>query len=366
MHPVLSHRRRFLTYCLVAVFIGLLFAEALVWVRDCRRDEALLFAIPVTLLTSWMLCSAYYVCSAFPLQNRALQRTLAVFLSSALISAAMSTLLMSGWHLLLRSLGTQTYGDVLGMQFLTTFFASVCLLYLISLLAYDILIAFEDIRQAELRSVQSMILAREAELQVLRSQIDPHFLFNSLNSISALTAIDASAARDMTIALADFFRLTLVLASRPFITLEEEWKLCEHFLAVEQIRFGDKLRVNNEIEAAALSASVPPMILQPLLENAIKHGIRHLRQGGVIQVDARVQGQWLYLAVSNPVAANSQNMVGNKLGLANLRQRFSALYHERAQVSWQKTDSGFTVNITLPLEHVAHDSSTDTDSADRR
>lgn len=355
MHPILSSRRRFLSYSLIAALIGAGFAELLHQLINCQRAEALLFALPLCLLYGWVLCSAYYVSRAFPLQNRRLIRTLTVFISSALIAAATIGAAVVGWHFLLTEMAMQTHGDPLGVQFLLNSCIAAFLLYLIALLAYDIVLAFEDIRKAELHRSQATLLARDAELQVLRSQIDPHFLFNSLNSISALTAIDPAAARDMTIALADFFRLTLALADRREIRLQDEWHLCQRFLSVEQIRFGDKLQLDCQFDDASLAASVPPMILQPLLENAIKHGIRHLRQGGMISVRGETRNGWLYISVANPCTESDKQNIGNQLGLANLKQRFASLYQDRAQVSWQKSDTEFSVNITLPIKAAEHD-----------
>jgi len=193
------------------------------------------------------------------------------------------------------------------------------------------------------------VLAREAELQMLRAQINPHFLFNSLNSISALTSIDPIAARSMTIALAQFFRQSLTLSEQITVPLFKEIELCERFLDVEKIRFGPKLQSRFEIASPAQSALIPPMLLQPLIENAVKHGIRGLPEGGVIHVTGLVRELWLYILVENPCDESSPDSTGNGLGLTNIKQRLMNIYGNQTRFKWNKTSNLFSVEITIPL-----------------
>jgi LytS/YehU family sensor histidine kinase len=188
---------------------------------------------------------------------------------------------------------------------------------------------------------------------MLRTQINPHFLFNSLNSISALTGFDPSAAREMTVDLAQFFRRTLALAERERITLGEEVVLCEHFLAIEKRRFGAKLNAELRVSPAAAECLLPPMTLQPLLENAIKHGIRQVDGGGTIAVDALVRDGWLHLAVVNPVAREDVPASGHGVGLKNIRERLAVLYGARARIGWQRSETQFAIEINLPIDKEA-------------
>ncbi|HEY0894706.1 MAG TPA: histidine kinase, partial [Cellvibrio sp.] len=231
-------------------------------------------------------------------------------------------------------------------------FVVALLLYLVSLLAHDVFIAFENIRSAEHRQVASQLQAREAELQMLRSQINPHFLFNSLNSISALTSINANAARDMAIELGSFYRKTLALSEKTQIPLGEEVELCQYFLAIEKIRFGEKLHVSWAIDPATLIAQVPAMFMQPLIENAIKHGICNLSKGGVVQIKSAIEDCWLHIAISNPVDPESHSTIGTATGLKNFKARIHTLYQERARISWYKAHNNFYLDIIIPFEPV--------------
>jgi len=233
------------------------------------------------------------------------------------------------------------------------FFAAGCGLYLLSLLAHDVLVAFESVQDAARREAESRVLARDAELQMLRTQINPHFLFNSLNSISALTGFDPEAAREMTVDLAQFFRRTLALAERERITLGEEVTLCEHFLAIEKRRFGARLATELRVGTEAASCLLPPMTLQPLLENAIKHGIRQVDGGGTIAVDAHVRDTVLRIAVTNPVACEDTPAGTHGVGLRNIRERLAVLYGPRASITWQRSATEFAIEIHLPVDKEA-------------
>lgn len=193
-------------------------------------------------------------------------------------------------------------------------------------------------------------MVRDAELQLLRNQINPHFLFNSLNSISALTSIDAAAARGMAIELGSFYRKTLAISERQYISLGEEIALCEHFMAIEKMRFGDKLQARWSIDAAAMAVQVPAMFMQPLLENAIKHGICNLDEGGTIDVHAVVRNAALHISIDNPVDNEPSLAKGTATGLKNLKSRVENLYQEQASVRWQKRDGHFIVELILPIK----------------
>lgn len=351
MNPFLSNLRAICYNSLIWALVGALFAVLLVMTQVTGWQQALLFTLPVCLSFGFISASAYYVCKALPLNKRYFLSWLTFFGTSSFFSAALWLFIALAWNRLCNSVDPSSAFE-LNTTILWLTFILGALLYLFSILCYDVLIAFDNIRLAERRQAASEIHAREAELQMLRTQINPHFLFNSLNSISALTAIDASAARQMTIELAQFFRQTLALADQQKIQLAQEVELCQHFLAVEKIRFGKKLQATFELDEQSLTCYIPPMILQPLLENAIKHGIRDLVDGGTIVMVSKVREEWLYLAIENPIDPDSTASEGTGTGLKNLRSRFTSLYGQRCRVAWTKELSLFRVEIALPLEKI--------------
>ena len=159
------------------------------------------------------------------------------------------------------------------------------MLFLLVLSVHYVVLAFEAFRTAERQQLELQVLTRDAELRALRAQVDPHFLYNCLNSISALTGSDAAAARRMCLLLAEFLRTTLRVSTQQSITMAEELSLAERFLSIEQVRFGARLQVERSIDESALECQVPPLVLQPLLENAVGHGIAGMVDGGTIRLD---------------------------------------------------------------------------------
>jgi len=357
MHPLLADFRRLQAYLAAWLVVAAAIAALLHLTGRGGWAGAFLFSAPICLLYGFDALSAYWVCRTQPMVRRRVGSLLGVFGGTALLSGLAWLGVGVAWDALARL--------VFGRALVTLepagwilWFAGGTLMYLLSLLAHDVLLAVEQAQEAAAREAASRVLAREAELQVLRTQIDPHFLFNSLNSISALTTIDPAAAREMTVDLAQFFRRTLALADRERIALADEVSLCRHFLAIEQRRFGRKLRAELRIAPDAEPCLLPPMTLQPLLENAIKHGIRHLEEGGLITVDATRAAGALRLVVANPVPAEAlpparAGAHDRGVGLANLRERLAALYGARGRVEWRAAGGRFEIALELPAEEAS-------------
>ncbi|MBX9869441.1 MAG: histidine kinase [Burkholderiaceae bacterium] len=349
---------------------GVMIAFILVASAMSAWANALFLLLPMSLILSFIAPSAYYVCRSLPFARRRFFSVAILYASTTLLSGLFWAGLCWLWNMFSLWLEQPWAGIQFHQNIALILLAAGCGFYLISLLIADIFFAFTQMSDAERRQSDLQILARDAELQMLRTQINPHFLFNSLNSISALTTIDAAGARNMTIELAQFFRQTLALSERRLITLEEEVQLCQHFLSIEKIRFGKKLQTEIEIPVTVKNALIPPMSLQPLIENAIKHGIHHLSEGGTIQVAASRNGDWLHLQISNPVQAASEVLQalpyyvqeteqrrGNGTGLKNLRARFHALYQDQSRIEWQHTSDRFIVQLALPYrtEEASHE-----------
>ena len=351
MHPILADPRRLLWYELAWVLAGVGIAALLRLTEQAEWTGALEFALPLCIVWSFDALSSYWICRSQPYSQRRWSVTLSLFGGASLLSALVWLGLGETWNLLGRWMSHDNKSFVvMNSAGWVMFFAAGFVLYLLALLAHDVLIAFESVQEAARREAESRVLARDAELQMLRTQINPHFLFNSLNSISALTGFDPAAAREMTVDLAQFFRRTLALAERERITLGEEVALCEHFLAIEKRRFGAKLATDLRVSAEAAACLLPPMTLQPLLENAIKHGIRQIDGGGTIAVDAQVRDGVLHIAVVNPVAADDTPAGAHGVGLKNIRERLAVLYGPRARIGWQRSETQFAIEIHLPVD----------------
>lgn len=322
--------------------------------QDATWSAAALFAVPMVLVYgSATGFSAYYLCRAYPLAERSLARIALVFALAALCAAALWSGAGVAWQAVWQALAPGTMELGLDRRRLVLFMLGlgVALYWLVAVLHY-LALEYAAARQAERRELELALQARDAELRMLRTQIDPHFLFNSLNSISALTAIDAAAARDMTLRLAAFFRHSLGLEAQRKVTLAQELELVCHFIAVEQVRFGARLQVDLQAPADARACLVPPMLLQPLVENAVKHGIGSLPQGGHVRITATRAGSVLHLVVDNDVDDDAPRHVpapGHGIGLANVRARLLTDYGHLASVHWRHAGATFRVALTLPV-----------------
>ncbi len=214
-------------------------------------------------------------------------------------------------------------------------------MYVLSVAFHYAVLAVESSRRAE-------VLARDAELRALKAQVNPHFLFNCLNSISALTAMDPAKARDMCIRLSDFLRISLRLGERASITFGEEWELARTYLDVEQVRFGARLAVTENIDDACAGCEVPPLLVQPLVENAIKHGIATLIEGGEIAIAASRVGGGMRFAIENPFDPESPRLKKSGIGLRNVRDRLKARYGVEGRIEVDVEPDRYRVVLSFP------------------
>jgi hypothetical protein len=348
MHPILSSLRRLAIYLLAWLLIGLLLSVGLGLSGGGNWLTAVIFFVPLSLVFALITQSAWYVCRIFPLvRGRAwtvgtAQILSAVFASGIWVAAA------GGWARTLDAVGVGAAGAALyATQRPLLFVVGALLFWLVSVFFY-LLIAFDASKDAERENVELSLLAREAELRALRAQIDPHFIFNSLHSISSLTATDAAAARRMCLLLADFLRETLRLGGNDQIPLSEELALADRFLAIEQVRLGDRLRITRETDAGAAGCLVPPLLLQPLVENAVNHGIAQLVDGGTIRMAATRTGSTLTITLENPCDPERARTRGVGLGLELLRKRLTNQYGATDAVYAQEREGEFRVEIRIP------------------
>jgi two-component sensor histidine kinase len=200
-----------------------------------------------------------------------------------------------------------------------------------------------------LREERLKRLLTEAELKALRTQVDPHFLFNTLNTIADLIGSNPQQAERMTERLAECFRYALAKHSRDLSTLDEELDFARHYLEIEQVRFGDRLRVQLSRGDALGSEAVPSLLLQPLLENAIRHGLAPVREGGCVSVQAHREGERLHLQIEDDgVGMRTDSRTG--VGLRNVQERLRTLYAQASEFFIGGRPGGGTViKIVIPL-----------------
>lgn len=337
-------------YLLAWLMLGLLMAALLV-AGGAGWGTSLLFAVPLALLYAYATgFSAYYVCRAYPLGRRPAVAIGAGIAITAACAAGLWCAIGVAWNSLLGALAPDAPPLVLNAAVLASMFGLGMLLYGLAAAVNYLGIESERVRQLETQRLEMKLTARDAELRMLRTQVDPHFLFNSLNSISALTAFDPARARAMTLELAGFFRHTLGLQADRQVRLDDELDLVRRFIAIEQVRFGERLRFETDIDAGAGACLLPPLLLQPLVENAVKHGIGQMLDAGTVRIEARRSGSILRIRVENDVDTDASCDPGRGIGLGldNVRERLVAAYAHEAGVHALRTAACFTVDLTLP------------------
>ncbi|MGC1912573.1 MAG: histidine kinase, partial [Candidatus Acidiferrales bacterium] len=221
-------------------------------------------------------------------------------------------------------------------------------LYLLAVASHYVILAIEDSNRAEIRVQETSILARDAELKALKAQVNPHFLFNSLNSISALTSVDPAKAREMCILLAEFLRMTLGLGEKASVPLSEELTMLHRYLAIEKVRFGSRLQIEEDLQPESKSAHLPPLLLQPLVENAVMHGIANLPDGGKVRLSSRSQNGRVSIAIENTFDPESTPLRKHGLGLKNVRDRLEARYGKESNMRVGAENGIFRVDLSFP------------------
>ena len=247
MHPILARGSRLALYLGLWVLVSALLAQLMAGRVGLSWRQAALVALPAALVYAFVCLSAWYVARSLPIKTTGTWRILLTGLLTSLLSSAVWLAVARFWLSLLVARGWLPE-SARGGGYQSLIFGFGVLLYLLSLAVGYLLVMFEENRAADRRALEVQVFAREAELRSLRSQLDPHFLFNCLHSISALTTADPPAARRMCLLLGEFLRETLALGAESRITVARELKLVDRFLAVERIRFGDRLDVDLTVD----------------------------------------------------------------------------------------------------------------------
>jgi two-component system sensor histidine kinase AlgZ len=195
---------------------------------------------------------------------------------------------------------------------------------------------------------RSVELRAAARVHALQARIRPHFLFNSMNTIASLTRSNPTRAEQAVQDLADLFRATLS-DKRDTITLAEELEVARTYQRMEQLRLGPRLQVEWRIDSLPSNALVPGLMIQPLLENAIYHGIEPRAEGGTVTITGELSGDLVTIVVRNPLDPSPGMREGNRLALANIRERLGLMYGERALMKSGRFDAEYIVTLRFPL-----------------
>jgi len=351
VHPILADRRRLLLHLIAWSLVGVMLALLVHAITGANAVPALVFAVPLGLAGASTSLSAWYVCRALPASRTPAIRIAVTATFASLVTAAVWSALGQVWWLALSQINLPLPGPP-GAAVTLLLVGLGGLAYLLVLAVQYSIQASEESADAARQALVAQVAHRDAELRALRSQVDPHFLFNSLNSIVGLINADPAKAREMCQRLADFLRDSLSLGATDRISLGREVALAEQYLKVEQVRFGRRLQVATVVSPDGAGVMVPPLILQPLVENAVRHGVATQLEGGRIEIAARRAGSQAVVVVTNPRDPDLSRR-GTGFGLDIVRRRLYASFGDRAALNIAPGPESFEVTMIVPVEEAS-------------
>jgi sensor histidine kinase YesM len=344
VHPLLRERRSLLAY--LVFWAGLSVVPA-VLLRAEAPLGGLFASLVSTLGFALVSLPVWYLCRALPLARGNGRRVLTAHAAAAVSLSAVFFIALDV------TAGALAFIDAFrGLPPVVdrnegALFAVGALFYLLVAAFHYLLAALEERREALERQGALALHAQRAELSALRAQVHPHFLFNALNTVSALTGYDPAKAREACVLLGEYLRGTLRAQEHALVPLADEWGLTERYLAVEALRLGDRLKVELELGAEAKACLVPSLLLQPLVENAMTHGIAPVGEPAPLRVSAHRHDHRLSLRLENGVDPSPRRRPGG-VGLANVRARLAAHYGSDASLRIESERERFVVVLDLP------------------
>lgn len=345
-HPITGNRRSVTIYSLVWLIVSVLYGTMLWYFMRFPVAIVITEALSSTLLFGFMGLLAWYPTRYIPFQRHSPFYSLMAHIVAGVLVLAIWMLINVG--LLEVFFGIQDdYALFLNKSIAWRgIFGGMT--YLLLVLIYYLVANNQKLLERAQQEERLKNLVRDTELNLLKSQINPHFLFNSLNSIASLTMSNPDEARDMIIRLSDFLRYSLKHRENEYVPLKEEIRRMKDYLAIEKIRFGDKLQYAFNIQGDCEEFPVPTMIFQPLFENAIRHSVYESLDPVTVRFDCIPEEDYMKTVVTNDYDPNVPTKKGTGLGLQNVRQRIELAYQERGSVRWKGEEGVFSVTILFP------------------
>jgi sensor histidine kinase YesM len=305
--------------------------------------RALLLAMPDWYGWALLTPLIYFLARRFPIERGVIVRALMVHIPASLLISILKMIIEYNAIQIIDPNPRRQFPTLQIQSTLLTYWSIVGII-----LAFDY---YTKYRQHQLKSSQLETRLIQSELQALKMQLHPHFLFNTLHAISALMHRDVEAADRMIARLSDLLRLTLENTGVQEVSLKQEMEFLERYLEIEQIRFQDRLKVRIDIEAEALDACVPNLLLQPLVENAIRHGIAPRAAAGRVEISARRDDGRLCVEIRDDGAGLNENGFKEGIGIANTRARLEQLYGADHHFEMDNREGGgLRVSIEIPFQ----------------
>lgn len=347
-HPILDNRARLIVWWLVWLILGLGQALLYYFAYGSFITVSIVDSLISMLLYSGIALSLWYPFNYFNKTSGKTSGLITNLVTTGAISIALWILLS---RLLLELIFTDkvNYIDYWNAIFIYRIGTGV-FIYGLIILTYYLFVSLTNLSEKKAREAKLESIVKETELRMLRSQINPHFLFNSLNSISSLTVTDPEKARTMVVKLSDFMRYALSRKDEQPVTLQSELDNLRLYLDIEKVRFGERLAIEENIDPACIGVLVPVMLLQPLYENAIKHGVYESTEKVTITTTVVLSNGFVDITISNNFDPEAKPVKGTGTGLYNVSRRLELLYGNKTVLKTEKQNGIFTVRIYIPVE----------------
>jgi len=345
-HPITGNRRSVLIYSVVWLIVSALHGILLWYFLRFPLPIVITEAFTSSLLFGFLGLLAWYPTRYIPFQRHTPFYSLLAHIVAGLMVLATWMLLSIG----LLDAVFSNHGDYVTFLNKSIVWRGIFggMVYLVLVLIYYLASSSQKLQERAQQEERLKSLVRDAELSMLKSQINPHFLFNSLNSISSLTMSNPEEARDMIIRLSDFLRYSLKHRENEYVPLKEELGRMKDYLAIEKIRFGEKLIYEFNIDGACEKFPVPTMIFQPLFENAIRHSVYESVDPVRLSFECKPDRNYVKTVISNDYDPGTPSRKGTGVGLQNVRQRIDLAYDGNGSVHWTGEDGKFSVTIYFP------------------
>jgi sensor histidine kinase YesM len=347
-HPILTNRVRLIVWWLVWLFLALGQSLLFYFAYGSFIKISIFDSLVSLIIYSGIALSLWFPFRYF---NSGVTSTIGL-ISNLVASGALSVTL---WVLITKFLMTTVLPEQTNYPAYwdATFpyrIGTGVFIYGLTILTYYLFVSLNNLSEKNVKEARLESLVKETELKMLRSQINPHFLFNSLNSVSSLTITDPEKAREMVVKLSEFMRYALSRKDEQPVSLQNELENLRLYLDIEKVRFGDKLTTEENIDSNCLEFKIPVMLLQPLYENAVKHGVYESTESVRIVTEAKVIDGYIEITISNNYDAAPSMRRGTGTGLLNVTRRLELFYGNKASINTTKENGVYTVKIYIPAD----------------
>jgi len=349
MNPFIKNKKSLSIYIIIWFLVAALQTAIMFNVLNFEIILSLVDSLVFNLFYGLLGLSFWYSIKYVSLEKFTVFKILTNHVTAAVISSIL-WVVVSAWILSKIFLLDDSYTNFLFTSLIWRFFIGI-LFYAIIISLYYVMLYYSNFQQKVLEEAELKTLVKEAELKSLKYQINPHFIFNSLNSISALTIVKPELAQEMTIKLSNFLRKTLSNNDSHFDKLENEIKNAKLYLDIEKIRFEDRLSYSETVDDNCKQVMVPSMILQPLFENSIKHGLHESTDIVNVKLNCKKDNHHFKIVVENEFDKNYPSRKGEGIGLNNIKNRLEKIYKQKNLLITKSEEGIFRTTIYIPTEN---------------